>query len=284
MEANHVEGTDRNTSRIRGRQWFGTIWLEQDKELVKRINCKYLLISDDDHTEEGQLHWHCLMIFENQVRRPPTETAHWERPHDLMQARAYCLEKGPNFIEEGMMEIRTQNKIEWQGFVDMCKKATPKELIDSPFSNLYARYMTFAGVVHNQFANLDIMNGDLENLWLTGNPGTGKTKYAWENYPDLYVKAINKWWDGYHGQDVVLLDDWDPRHEMLTQHLKIWADRYPFRGECKGSSLLLRPKKIIVTSNYNIEDCFHNPEDVAAIRRRFKVHRFWKLGNEYHME
>lgn len=106
-----------------------------------------------------------------------------------------------------------------------------------------------------------------------------KNKKAWEDNPDLYVKSINKWWDGYHGQDVVLLDDWDPSHEQfLRQHLKTWADRYPFRAETKGSSMMIRPKKIIVTSNFSINECFSNPEDAAAIRRRFKVTRFDDLG------
>ena len=284
MQDIHREGTDRSEERKRSKRWFGTIWLERDKNYILQIPCTYKLISDDDHTEEGQLHWHCLLHFNNPVRRPSTFTAHWERPHSIMDARQYCLDKGPNFIEEGVLNPATNIPEEWVEFVNYCKKATPKELIDSPFSKLYARYRGFAGEVHNQFAELSIMDGELENLWLTGDPGTGKTKYAWEHYPDLYVKAINKWWDGYHNQETVLLDDWDPRHEMLTQHLKTWADRYPFRGECKGSSLMARPKRIIVTSNYTIEQCFQNPEDVEAIKRRFKVHHFYRLGNEYRMD
>nr|WQA30185.1 MAG: rep protein [Cressdnaviricota sp.] len=280
----HQHGTERSTTRMRSRNWFGTIWSLQDKDFILALETKYKIVSDDDHTQDNQLHWHCLLIFKNPVQRPPTTTTHWEKPHDLYNSRKYCLDKGPNYLEEGCLNLRCQNGTEWNAFVNLCKSASPKELIDSPFSQMYANYMAFAGVVHNQFANLSIMDGDLENLWLCGDPGTGKTKFAWDHYPDLYIKAINKWWDGYHGQEVVLLDDWDPRHEVLTQHLKIWADRYPFRGECKGSSLMIRPKIIIVTSNYTIEQCFQNPEDVEAIRRRFKVHRFWKLGNQFNID
>ena len=261
----------------RSRIWMGTIWNEADKEIVQSLDSQYLIISDDDQTEEEQLHWHCLIQFKNARKHPRTATAHWEIPRSKIESRQYCLEKGPNFIERGTLNIADQNKEEWTAFVDMCKKATPRELIESPFSKTYANYMTFAGVVHNQFADLQVMDGDLQNEWYWGEAGTGKTKKAWEENPDLYVKDLNKWWDGYHGQDVVLLDDWDPRQEILTQKLKVWADRYPFRAECKGSSMMARPKKIIVTSNYSIDECFQNPEDRLAIKRRFKSTHFSKF-------
>ena len=122
---------------------------------------------------------------------------------------------------------------------------------------------------YNRPAILD----ELVNEWYWGEPGTGKTRKAWEENPGLYVKNINKWWDHYENEDVVLLDDWDPNHKCLVQYLKTWADRYPFCAEVKGSSRLIRPKKIIVTSNYPIEDCF-DPIDAEAIRRRFKVTHF----------
>lgn len=49
----------------------------------------------------------------------------------------------------------------------------------------------------------------LRGVWIYGPPGTGKTRYVHEKYDDIYDKGQNKWWDGYTGQKVVLIDDLD---------------------------------------------------------------------------
>lgn len=78
----------------------------------------------------------------------------------------------------------------------MCKELSPKELIDSPFSKMYSSHMRFADVVHNTFRKIEHLP-TLEHEWIWGEPGTGKTRGVWDKYPDLYVKNLNKWWDGY---------------------------------------------------------------------------------------
>jgi len=34
-------------------------------------------------------------------------------------------------------------------------------------------------------------------LWICGEPGTGKTRYVHEQYPNHYKKKANKWFNGY---------------------------------------------------------------------------------------
>jgi hypothetical protein len=120
----------------------------------------------------------------------------------------------------------------------------------------------------------------LENEWWYGDTGTGKSRKVWQDYPEHYGKMLNKWWDGYQDEDVVVIEEWSPKNDCTASALKIWADRYPFNAEIKGGCLRkIRPKKIIVTSNYSIDQCFEKVEDRDPIKRRFKVTRFSNLFN-----
>ena len=134
-------------------------------------------------------------------------------------------------------------------------------------------------MIENAMKAVEVFNGDLKtkNFWLWGKPGVGKSRWAQLQapYANIFKKNFNKWWDGYKILEtmVVILDDYPatPAGNTLAQHMKVWGDRYPFIGECKGSHMMLEPSRFIfiVTSNYPIEQCFALNEDKEAILRRF---------------
>lgn len=115
----------------------------------------------------------------------------------------------------------------------------------------------------------------IENHWFWGKSGTGKSVTARRDFPDFYTKGCNKWWDGYQDQPAVLIDDFGKCHDVLGYHLKIWADHYPFTAEVKGCAIFIRPKHLIVTSNYHPKEIWPNdPSILEPILRRFKVTEF----------
>ena len=112
------------------------------------------------------------------------------------------------------------------------------------------------------------------NEWRCGDSGSGKSSGVRRDYGDsLYVKDATKWWDGYAGEETVVIDDWDPETtKYLRRYLKIWADHYPFKAEVKGGSMEIRPKRVIVTSQYTIEMCFPDEKTTKQSTEDLKLY------------
>lgn len=126
----------------------------------------------------------------------------------------------------------------------------------------------------------DIVRG----TWIKAETGVGKTHYARAHFGDYYVKPQSKWFDGYKGEDAIVLDDLDMNGgQCLGHYLKIWADKWFCTGETKGGTIPLNHKHFVVTSQYSIRDIFGPDSDeplrtkrakeklVDAIERRFNV-------------
>lgn len=114
----------------------------------------------------------------------------------------------------------------------------------------------------------------LDFHWYTGPSGTGKSRKANLENPGAYRKNVNKWWDGYDGQSCVIIEEWSPHHHVLANHLKVWLDHYPFSAETKGGHVCIRPPRVIITSNYTVEECFPLQADHEPLLRRLQVTQF----------
>lgn len=82
---------------------------------------------------------------------------------------------------------------------------------------------------------------------LHGPTGTGKSYAAWSAFPDLYSKPDGQWWDGYDGQKVVLLDDFNGDVPITT--LLKWLDPYPVQLPVKGTFVAAQYETVIITCN-----------------------------------
>jgi hypothetical protein len=85
--------------------------------------------------------------------------------------------------------------------------------------------------------------------WRWGTSGVGKTREIWDTHDinEVFTPVSYKWWEGYDGHKVVLIDELRGDWCTFGQLLKI-TDRYPFRVETKGGSRQMLASEIWITS------------------------------------
>ena len=238
-------------------------------------------ICGEETGAEGTVHLQGYVRFENARAFHAVSTllprAHLEAANGTpAQNYAYCTKEGNVVWEEGTMPTDggAQEKKRW---ADAWQHAMDGDfdLIDPQIK--FTHYSTMKRIYKDHQAKPDDAEG-VTGVWYYGKSGAGKSKAARVNFPNAYLKMCNKWWDGYQGEDSVIIDDFDLSHSVLAHHLKIWADRYSFMAEMKGEALQIRPLNIVVTSQYRPDQIWQDEETLEAIGRRFKLTQFKQLN------
>lgn len=284
-------GISMAASRVDGslaKCWCFTLhdYTEDEVQYLRHFQDGYLIAGHEVCPDTGRKHLQGYVHLNRQKRmRAVKDVLRADRVHLEVrrgteeEAIQYCKKEG-DFFEVGEVpktagELgRDMERARWE----LARSLAKEGRFDDIPADIYMRCRSTCHSIYcdNQKngAGLGSSPSDL-NVWIYGAPGTGKSRVCFHLFPDAFRKGCNKWWNGYRAHDpahkVVIIEDIDPNHKVLAHHLKLWADRYPFIAEVKGSAVLIRPERIIVTSNYSVERIFENAEDAAAIRRRFKI-------------
>lgn len=184
----------------------------------------------------------------------------------------YCSKEGDVVFTHGEPAKSPAKQV--QAKWDECMNCIRQGRINDISSEFWIRYTGNIERLYARHGPKPIDLDELDNRLYTGETGTGKSHSARREFPNAYIKMANKWFDGYNGEDVVIIEELSPDHEYLGPILKCWTDKYPFRCEIKGASLFIRPKKFIITSNYTLEQIFKDPAVLEPLKRRIKTTHF----------
>lgn len=272
--------------QIRGRSWVFTInnFDSSDLDKLTALDCQYLIYGFE-RGSAGTPHLQGFVHFAN-ARTRRSLAANLPRAYldkrrgTVQQAIDYCKKDGV-FIERGTPPIDQETALllgrqraneTHREIISRAEKGDFEWIKQNYPAVWIARMPSLRSMFKPPTAILD---GDLLHEWWYGPTGCGKSSTVWGLYPTHYQKQLNKWWDGYDSEAVVVIEEWSPKNEISGSQLKIWADRYPFPGQIKGGTLQrARPQKIIVLSNYSIAECFTESQDRDPILRRFTQIRF----------
>lgn len=200
----------------------------------------------------------------NTVKKIISERAHLEpRMGTAVQARDYCMKDG-DYWEYGTMKKQGERKdldnirqlAAEEGMRTVTRRGNFQQI------KVAEKYLTY---------NEEPRDWKPTVYWLWGPTGTGKSRKAREltEKMDTYTKNDGtKWWEGYDGQEAVIIDDFRPSWWSITEMLSL-LDRYEKRVEYKGGTRQFKARMIVVTSALCPEECYKNTgEAIDQLLRR----------------
>lgn len=196
-------------------------------------------------------------------------TAHFEGAKgSSAQNIAYCSKEGGSDKFELGTPVCERQRTDLSVVVAAVVEKRPLNEVASEFPEQWVKFYRGLESLSSRIASR--RDFKTEVYWYYGPTGTGKSREAYRLAPDAYFKmGANKWWDGYDGQDTVIVDDY--RRDLCTfaELLRLF-DRYPHRVECKGGSREFLSTRIFITTPKSPADTWEgrSEEDIEQLLRR----------------
>lgn len=247
-------------------------YTEEEWFAIKAWKCDYLIVGKErgeNNTPhlQGYVEWHSAKKWS--TLKKLNSRIHWEsRRGTAKQASDYCKKDG-DFFESG--EISNQGSrgdlAEVTTFITDNRPTIEEVMMAYPV--VYVKYARNLEKMVDS-VRMDERKEKPKVAYLWGKAGTGKTRTAMAIDPkNTYVKDNTKWWNGYTGQRVVIFDDWNPPPPGTQEWRNIltWLDRYPCSVETKGGYVKLNSEIMVVTSEYDPKEKYHDNSLDQLMRR-----------------
>lgn len=283
-------------SQVRG--WIGTLFVEENADIAQWMEnlqkegvVEFICGQKERCPTTERLHLQFIVQFARSttlggVRKRVHAQAHWEPVYGSMaQAKAYCTKEetrvdGP--WEFGQMSMQGKRR-GLDDAVEAVKGGMPLHEVAAEYSLAWVSHGRGLTSLRQQLgleSDRRRFGPDGPEVWVLWGPtGTGKSRFAAERWPDAFWKAPDdKWWDGYRGQETVVIDDFKDYGMRLIDMQRL-LDRYPLWVEVKGGSIPMLATRYVLTSNTPPCEWYVKADPGRTLERRVNEYaaRFGRL-------
>ncbi|UHY95433.1 putative replication-association protein [Cyclovirus CN9E] len=265
---------------MRGVRWCFTCnnYTEEDERAVRALTgVKYAVYGREEGERNKTRHLQGYVHFTSRKEFGALKRSLGDRFH-IEQARGsdaqnykYCT-KGGDYWETGRL-VGQGHRSDLDGVLATIQSGATYNQIAIAHPHQFIRYHRGIRAYFGALEQLRGRSTRTRCLVLWGDSGSGKSYTARRvarSFGSCYYKTRGEWWDGYDGQEVVVIDDfygWLKYDELLRI-----LDEYPLQVPIKGNFTNFRSLLVIITSNVCWEEWYHGTwfkdQVKAALQRR----------------
>lgn len=269
-------------ARVRSKRWLFTLnnYTEEEESvlqsLVSQGSATYLVYGRERGAQgtphlQGYIETKTKCGLRSMKRLIPR--AHLEKANGSSQEnRVYCTKEDENPFEDGSPMVQGQRSDLEEIRTQLDSGVTMTEIAEKHFSKWVVYRRSFQAYAALKQPKRNWVT-QVHVLW--GITGTGKTRFAHSECPDdqLWTPGDFNWFDGYEGQDYVIVDDY--RGEYPIQMFLKLFDRYPMQVPIKGGFTNWKPRTVYITSNTSPDDWYPlvDTPSIDAFKRRLTTVR-----------
>lgn len=269
-------------------------WTEEELNELKKIELKKIkyIIVGKEVGEQGTPHLQCFITWANcktesacRKKLPKRAYVRFMYAHSTpTQCVEYC-KKDKDIAYEAGSPPRQGERNDLKTVIKEVKEGKSiKQMTDA---NILKNYQGLKYAQELKKIYEPQRNWKPDVIWYYGKPGCGKTHRAreilYEQADDpcnVYIQTKkNQWWEGYDGEEYVLIDDLRGDFATFSDLIKL-IDRYPYRVETKGSSRQFLAKVIIITSPFPPDRVYHTSECIDQLLDRIDFIKEFKGENK----
>lgn len=251
----------------RSRGWCFTLnnYNETKMKIIDDIECRYCIYGKEIAPTTGTHHLQGYIYFDNaitfgSIKKKMPDGTHIEKAKGSPQSNVkYCSKEGDT-KERGDRPIQGERK-DLQEVADAIKNGKSVDEICMEDPETYHQYGRTLEKLEDIVQRQKYRTEMTTCTWITGPTGSGKSHMAFQGFNPKTHYVLNTddngWWDGYTGQDNVIINDF--KGEIRYGQMLQLIDKWPFtvkRRHRQPSPFV--SKHIIITSIKTPQECYFN--------------------------